>query len=140
MTDQTGSSGFFGLQRQVEADELVVVLDELERLGARADLLGDAVQLVVEDVAQALGEDQREDEVLELGRILRAADAARRIPDPGFERFAVAGLGQGVTSPRSGLRNMRCTVNEHAIVSIKGKGGVTSGVVSGMARMVMPRP
>ena len=77
--------GVVGLEGQVEADELVVLLDELERLGARADLLGDAVQLVIEDVAEPLGEDQREDEVLELRRLLRAADAARGIPDPGFQ-------------------------------------------------------
>ena len=33
-----GLVGVCGLERQVEADELVVLLDELERLGARADL------------------------------------------------------------------------------------------------------
>ena len=87
MTDQTASSGSGRLERQVEADELVVLLDELERLGARADLVGDAVQLIVEDVAEALGEDEREDEVLELRRFLRAADGARGVPDPGFEGF-----------------------------------------------------
>src|SRR5262249_21977322 len=59
-----GPDGFGGvrrLERQVEADELVVLLDEFERLGPRADLDGDAVQLVVEDVAKPLGEDERED-------------------------------------------------------------------------------
>ena len=49
--------GVVGLERQVEADELVVLLDELERLRARANLFGDAVQFVIEDVAQPLGED-----------------------------------------------------------------------------------
>ena len=87
MTDQTAIVGILRLQRQEEADELLVVLDELERLGPRADFLGDAVQLVVEDIAQPLGEDQREDELLVFRRILRAADGTRRIPDPGFERF-----------------------------------------------------
>ena len=38
MTDQTGSSGFVGLEGKVEADELLVALDELEGFGARADL------------------------------------------------------------------------------------------------------
>ena len=74
--------GVLRLQRQVEADELLVVLHQLERLGARADLLGDAVQLVVEHVAQALGEDEREDEVLVLRRVLRAADGTGGVPDP----------------------------------------------------------
>jgi len=45
-------------QRQVEAHQLVVGPGELEGLLARADLGGDAVQLVVEDVAEALGEDE----------------------------------------------------------------------------------
>ena len=80
------------LQRQVEADEFLVVLDELERLGPRADFLGDAVQLVIEDIAQALGEDERQDVVLVLRRILRAANGARRIPNPGFERFIVVAV------------------------------------------------
>ena len=65
------------------------MLDQLERLGARADFLGDAVQLVVEDVAEALGEDEREDVVLVLRRILGAADGAGGVPDPGFEGFVV---------------------------------------------------
>ena len=85
-----GPDGLLGIVRhqgQVEADELVVGLGELEGLLARADLLGDAVQLVVEDVAQALGEDEREDVVLVFRRVLGAADGAGGIPDPGFERF-----------------------------------------------------
>jgi hypothetical protein len=77
-----GVSGFEG---QVKADEFLVVLHELECLGARADFLRDAVQFVVEDVAEALGEDEREDELLVLGRILRAADGTGGIPNPGFE-------------------------------------------------------
>ena len=51
--------GILGLQGKIEADELFIVLDQLERLGPRPDLFGNAVQLVVEDIAQALGEDQR---------------------------------------------------------------------------------
>jgi len=56
-----GPDGLLGIirdQRQVEAHQLVVGPGELEGLLARADLGGDAVQLVVEDVAEALGEDE----------------------------------------------------------------------------------
>jgi hypothetical protein len=53
--------GIGGLQRQEEADELVVALRELERLFPLPDLGCDAVQLVIEDIAKALGEDERED-------------------------------------------------------------------------------
>ncbi len=54
--------GLVGVVRhegQIEADELVVLVYELERLGPRAYFLGDAVDLVVEDVAEPLGKDQR---------------------------------------------------------------------------------
>ncbi len=65
----------------------MVFLDELERLLARANFPGDAVQFIVENVAQPLGEDQREDEVLELRGLLRTADGAGSVPYPGFELF-----------------------------------------------------
>ena len=74
-------------QWQVEAHQLVVGLDELEGLLARADFRGDAVQLVIEDVAEALGEDERQDEVLVFGCILGPANGAGGVPDPGFEGF-----------------------------------------------------
>jgi len=77
------------LQRQGKADEFLVVLHQLERLGSRADFLGDAVDLVIEHIAQALGEDEREDEFLVFRRILGSPDGTGGIPDPGFERFAV---------------------------------------------------
>ena len=83
-----GPDGLLGIVRhqgEVEADELVVGLGELEGLLARADLGGDAVQFVVEDVAEALGEDQREDVVLVFRRVLGPADGAGGVPDPGFE-------------------------------------------------------
>lgn len=77
--------GILRFERQAEGDELVILLDEFECLGARADLGGDAVQLVVvEDVAEPLGEDERQDEVLELRGFLRSADPAGGVPDPGF--------------------------------------------------------
>ena len=87
--------GIGGLQRQEEADELVIALGELERLFPRPDLGGDAVQLVIKDIAEALGEDEREDEVLVLRRVLRAADGAGGVPDPGFEGLVLLGLGGG---------------------------------------------
>ena len=59
----------------------MVGLGELEGLLARADLGGDAVQLVVEDVAEALGEDEREDVVLVFRRVLGPADGAGGVPD-----------------------------------------------------------
>lgn len=63
----------------------MVLLDELERLAARTYLMGDAVQFIVEDVAETFGKDQREDEVLELRSLLRPADAARGVPNPRLE-------------------------------------------------------
>ena len=52
-------------------------------------LFGDTVQLVIENIAEALGEDEREDVVLELRRILRASNGTSGVPDPGFEGFVV---------------------------------------------------
>ncbi len=77
------------LKRQVEADEFLVVLHQLERLGPRADFLRDAVQFVIKDIAEALGEDERKDVVLELGCILRAPNGTGRIPNPGFQGFDI---------------------------------------------------
>lgn len=85
-----GPDGLLGIVRhegQVEADELVVGLGQLEGLFARADLLGNAVQFVIEDVAEALGEDEGEDVVLVFRRVLGSADGAGGVPDPGFEGF-----------------------------------------------------
>ena len=90
-----GPDGLLGIVRpegQVEADEFVVGLSELEGLLARADFLGDAVQFVVEDVAEALREDEREDVVLVFRRVLGPADGAGGVPDPGFEGFVFLGL------------------------------------------------
>jgi hypothetical protein len=50
------------------------------------ELLGQPVQLVLEDVGEALQRDEREDVVLELGGIERTADLAGGIPEPGLER------------------------------------------------------
>lgn len=85
-----GPDGLLGIvrqEREVEADELVIGLGELEGLLARADFSGYAVQLVVEHIAQALGEDQWQDEILVFGRILGTTDGASSVPDPGLDGF-----------------------------------------------------
>ncbi len=79
--------GIFRHEGEIEADELVVGFDELEGHLPRADLCGNAVHFVIEDVAEALGEDERENIVLVFRRILGPADRAGGIPYPGFERF-----------------------------------------------------
>ncbi len=79
--------GIFRHEGKIEADELVVGLDELEGHLPRADLCGNAIHFVVEDVAETLGEDERENIVLVFRRILGPADRAGGIPYPGFERF-----------------------------------------------------
>jgi len=45
----------------------------------------EALQLVLVNVGEALEEDEREDLVLELGRVNGAADDAGGFPKPGFE-------------------------------------------------------
>src|SRR5262245_12038624 len=64
-----------------EANEFLVVLHEPKRLGPRADLLRDPVDLVVEHIAQTLGENQGKDKLLELRCILRPPDGAGGIPN-----------------------------------------------------------
>ena len=76
-------------QRQVKAHQLVIERHQLERLGAAAHLLGNAVELVVEHVTQTFRKNQRQDVVLVFRCILGAADRAGRIPDPGFQRFVL---------------------------------------------------
>ena len=73
------------LKGQIKPDERLVVLYQLEGFRPRADFRCDSIQLVLKDVAQAFGEDQREDVVLELRRVLCAANGARCVPDLGFE-------------------------------------------------------
>jgi len=69
---------------------------------ARANRGADAIQLVVEDVAEALGEDEGENVILAFRRVLGAADGAGGIPDPGFEGFGVL-LFHSFCSRTSGL-------------------------------------
>ena len=43
------------------------------------------IPLILEDVGEALEENQRQDEVLELGRVRRPPDGAGCIPQPGLK-------------------------------------------------------
>ncbi len=47
----------------------------------------DAVQFVVEGVAQVLGENNRQDVVLKPGRVLGTGNSVGGIPHPGFKGF-----------------------------------------------------
>jgi len=82
--------GLLGIVRdkgKIEADELVVGPGELEGLLARANLSGNAIQLIVKDVAKALSENEGEDVVLVFRRVLGTTDGTRGVPDPRFEGF-----------------------------------------------------
>jgi hypothetical protein len=57
----------------------MVVLDHPEGFRAGTEALGEAVDLVVVDIAEALGEDEGQDVVLVLRRFLRAPDRACRV-------------------------------------------------------------
>jgi hypothetical protein len=63
----------------------VIGLHELERFLARAHFLGDPVQLIVENIAEALGENERQDVVLLFRGILCPTNRAGCVPDPGFK-------------------------------------------------------
>jgi hypothetical protein len=47
--------------------------------------MGQVGNLVVEDIRQPLEEDQRQDVILELGRVERRPDRASRLPEPVFQ-------------------------------------------------------
>ncbi len=44
-----------------------------------------SLELIIEDIAQALGKDEREDELLILRRILCTTNAAGGVPDPALK-------------------------------------------------------
>ena len=79
-----------GLRRQIEAEQAVVALRDLLRDGPVPELLCQPVDLIVEHVRQALEEEERQQVVLELGRVLCAANGARGIP-----QHLLHGLGGG---------------------------------------------
>ena len=68
--------------RDEEADKLVVGIGELEGLLPGAELGFHVADFVLEHVGYALEEDERQDVVLELGRIHRPANDTRGIPEP----------------------------------------------------------
>ena len=70
-----------GLGRQIEAQERMVALGDLKRRVAVAIVLGEPCDLVVEHIRQPLQEEERQQIVLELRRVLLAADRAGRIPE-----------------------------------------------------------
>ena len=77
----------FGFGDRAAARSSVVGLGELPGFLARTDLGGDAVQLVVEDVAETFGEDQRKDVVLVFRCVLGPANGSRRCPRSRIRRI-----------------------------------------------------
>ncbi len=80
-------------------DDLLPEPRELATEGRR--VLGD---LIVKDIGEALEEDQRQDEVLKLGRIGRTPDGACRVPEPGLQGRNIEVLATG------GRQRQRCLV------------------------------
>ena len=80
-----------GLGRNVETDEgflrLAVGLDDLEGGFLAAELVAEAFQFVLKDIGESLEEEERQQVVLELRRILLAANGAGRIPEHLLHRF-----------------------------------------------------
>ena len=70
-----------GLGGNVEADERVIGLEYLKRGITIVKLLCEPLNFVVEDVGEALNEEEREEVVLELRGVFLAADRARGIPE-----------------------------------------------------------
>ena len=70
----------------------MVGLGDLQGDVAVAVLLGQTVDLVVEDVGEALQEQQRQQVVLELRRVLLAADRAGRVPEHLLHGLGLAGV------------------------------------------------
>ena len=87
------------LLREVEAQKLVVLLGDLESDLAVPVLLGQPGDLVVEDVREALQEQQRQQVVLELGRVLLAADRARGVPEHLLHGLGGHSADSGTTPP-----------------------------------------
>ena len=69
-----------GFRWQIEAQQLVVILGNSLCDILIAVFFRQPLDLVVEDVREALEEEERQQVVLELGRVLLAANGARGIP------------------------------------------------------------
>ena len=65
---------------QVEAQQFVIAFGDFKRGGAVAIFLGQASDLVVEDVGQPFEKQERQQVIFELGGILLATDGAGRVP------------------------------------------------------------
>jgi hypothetical protein len=65
------------------------MLHELEGIGPGTNLLGDTVQLIVKNIAEAFGKDKREDELLIFRRILGPTNGTGSVPDPAFQGFTI---------------------------------------------------
>src|SRR6266566_2334940 len=70
------------LRGNIEPHEAVVFVDDRTRGIEISNLLGDALNLIVEHVREPLEENERENVVLELRRVERPAHLASRIPEP----------------------------------------------------------
>ena len=75
--------------RHIEPNELVVLINDRPGSLGIPDLLGDPVDLIIENVREALEKDQRKDVILELGGIEWSPDLAGGIPQPAFERLEI---------------------------------------------------
>ena len=83
-------NGLFHIVRnegEIKANKLMVRLDELKGLLARADFFRNTVYLVIKDIAKAFSENERKNVVLVFRRILGSANRAGCIPYSGFERL-----------------------------------------------------
>ena len=69
-----------GFRRQVKPQQFMVALGYLPGEPPVAKLLGQPVNLIVKDVGQPLEEQQRQQVVLELGRVPRPPDGTGRVP------------------------------------------------------------
>ena len=97
-----GEDGPAGLGREVEADEGVVGLDQGGGGIGVAVGLGEAGDLVVEDVGKAFEEDEGEEVVLELGRVLLATNGAGGVPEHLLHGFVAEDGGAGEAAAGAG--------------------------------------
>ena len=75
------------LKRDIKSDKFFIMRDKLEGLFARTDFLGDAVDFIVINIAQAFYEYERENEIFVFRRVDCAMNAARGVPYPRFHRL-----------------------------------------------------
>ena len=94
-----------GLGRQVKAQQFVIAFGDLKRGGAIAIFLGQAPDLVVEDVGESFQEQERQEVILELGRIFLTSDRAGGIPQHLFHGFCGRSAG---ACPGPSPSHLRC--------------------------------